>query len=158
VYKTAVANDFASYRPADAADVEACNAGTSDGPGQDLRLDFSRGYLSSRWNRIIINRIFALIQTARDNQGGWGLPDVSEDYIKGELHGQLKRSQEAWALVQPRFLHASGQLETPEQVVARVEQYYNKRNSVSTSRVLRKRVSNGVIPGHDGALTTTTET
>jgi hypothetical protein len=123
--------------------VGACNAGTGDVPGQDLRLDFSRGYFSSRWNRIIINRIFTLIKTARDSQGGWGLPDVSEDYITGELYGQLKRSQEAWALVQPRFLQASGQLEAPEQVVARVQQYYNKRASDSTSRVTRKRVSNG---------------
>lgn len=129
------------YEPATGADVQACNAGIGGGPDEDLRLDFGHGYLSSRWNRIVLDRIYTVISDAREKQNGWGLPDVSEEYVMGELYGQLKRAQQAWALVQPRFLPDTGQLETPEQVTERVETYYTKRSAETGSRVLRKRVS-----------------
>jgi hypothetical protein len=122
-------------------DVQACNIGNGGGPGVDLRLDFSRGYLTSRWNRIILERVYRVISDSRKQQNGWNLPDVSEEYIMGELYGQLKRAQEAWALVQPRFLPHCGQLESPEQVTKRVESYYSKRVTESGSRALRMRVS-----------------
>jgi hypothetical protein len=106
-----------------------------------MRLDFSRGYSTSRWNTSILQRIYNLILAARERHGGWGLPDVSDGYIMGILQGQLKRSQEAWAMVQPRFLPLAGEMEAQDQVETRVRRYCTKRMSEVSGRSLRKRVS-----------------
>jgi hypothetical protein len=90
---------------------------------------------------MILDRIYTVISDARTQQNGWGLPDVSEDYIMGELHGQLKGAQQAWALVQLRFLPDIGEMETPEQATERVETYARRRLAETGSRALRKRVS-----------------
>lgn len=136
-----MSNDFATYVPAAEEDVEDFNNGTGGGPGQDMKLDFSRGYSTSRWNNYILRQIYDLIVTSRKEQGGWGLPDVSEDYLKGELRGHLKRAQESWALVQPRFLPHSNEMETPVKVTERVEAYHRQRMATVGGRSLRKRVS-----------------
>jgi len=103
------------YTPANEEDFEACSNGKGSGPGKDMRLDFGKGYSSSRWNRLILKRIYNDIMATHNEQGGWGLPDVSEGYLMGELAGQLKRSQKAWNLVQPHFL-TENEMERPEQV------------------------------------------
>jgi hypothetical protein len=139
-FHTSVSNDFASYIPASEDDVEACEVG-KDSPGEAIQLDFSKGYSGSRWNRIILRRIYDIMLAAREKHGGWGLPDVSEGYIMAELQGQLKRSQEAWALVQPRILPKSGESETQEQVAERVRKQNEKRMTDVGGRSLRKRVS-----------------
>jgi hypothetical protein len=141
VHGTTEAKDFASYIPANEAEVELCNEGGGLGPGQDLRLDFGHGYTSSRWNRMILRRIYDEIMAVRAQHGGWGLPDVSEGYIMGELEGQLKRSQEAWAMVQPRISHETGELETPDQLATRIELYTRRRMANVGGRALRQRVS-----------------
>ena len=143
LFQITVFNDFVSYIPAEDEAVDACNAGHGNGPGEDMRLDFGHRYLNSRWNSIILRQIYNLILEARVRQGGWGLPDVSEAYIMGELQAQLKGSREAWALVQPRIDPTSGEAESPEQVGTRVESYY-KRMADTSSRSLRKRVSSQV--------------
>lgn len=141
VFQVSVSNDFSSYIPAEEEDVEAFNAGIGNGPGKDMRLDFARGYSGSRWNKQILQQIYDLIVSSRQNHGGWGLPDVSEGYLMGELQGQLKRSQESWAQVQPRFIPGRNEVETLEQVADRVESYQKKRMGCANARSLRKRVS-----------------
>src|ERR1700722_1949325 len=141
VYGTTEANDFAYYAPANKDDVGECNRGAGPGPGQDLRLDFSMGFSRSRWNRMILQKICDQTRALREEQGGWGIPDVSEAYIMGELEGQLKRSREAWALVQPRLSSESGTIETREQTASRVQSYSAKRRADVSGRSLRKAVS-----------------
>jgi hypothetical protein len=133
--------DFMLYTPANEEDVEACSDGKGSGPGQDMRLDFGKGFSSSRWNRLILQRIYNDIVAIRNEHGGWGLPDVSEGYLIGELAGQLKRSQEAWSLVQPRFLAENDAMERPDEVTKRVDTYWTKRIGDVSSRSIRKRVS-----------------
>ena len=90
---------------------------------------------------MILQRIYNDIVAIRNEHGGWGLPDVSKGYLIGELAGQLKRSQEAWSLVQPRFLAENDAMEKPEEVTKRVDTYWTKRIGDISSRSIRKRVS-----------------
>ncbi|KAJ7752231.1 hypothetical protein DFH07DRAFT_960667 [Mycena maculata] len=100
------ANGFKNYTPADSKRVEICNDG-GDGPDpSDYSLDFGDGYASSLWNKAVIGKLVKGFQRARAASGGWGLPEVSDTYLEGELYGQLKRSQQAWALWRPRLLPA----------------------------------------------------
>lgn len=141
LFKTTEANDFSSYVPAPEEEVQACNRGVRNGPGENLQLYFGSGYSKCRWNNLVLRKICDIVLASREKDGGWGVPSVSEAYIVGELQGQLKRSQEAWALVQPRFINEAAAMETPEQVVARVEGYSQKRMADVSSRSLRQRVS-----------------
>ena len=45
-------------------------------------------------------------------EGGWSLPDVSEDYVLGLLHGHLRHSHDACAMRKPRFSLTTGGVET----------------------------------------------
>ena len=133
-----MASDFSSYVPAEEEDVEAFNSGAGNGPGQNMQLDFSRGYSGSRWNKKILQRIYNLILSSRQTHGGWGLPDVSEGYLMGELRGQLKRSQESWAQVQPRLIPGRHEMESLEEVAECVEWQHKKRMDCANARSLRK--------------------
>ena len=95
-------SDFASYTPVTEDNVVACDAGLTD-PGESMQLDFSKGWEKLWWNTIVLCNLYNLINTKHTEQNGWGLLDVSEEHVIGELWGQLKHSREAWALVQPRF-------------------------------------------------------
>jgi hypothetical protein len=140
VYSVHTATDFADYAPAAQDDVIAYNEGIGDAP-KEMTLDFNEGWKKSLWNEAILNNIYELISKTRDKQGGWGLPDVSKDYLMGELWGQLSRSRDAWALVQPRFSLETGQMETDDQCRERVKAYSNKRSRTVVARSRRQRVS-----------------
>jgi len=60
----------------------------------------------------------------------WSIPDVSSEYLLALLQGQLKRSREAWRLVQSRPNIEEGQLETPEELAQRVEETTTLRLAV----------------------------
>ena len=57
-----------------------------------MQLDFSKGWEKLWWNTIVLRNLYNFINTKRTKQNGWGLPDVSEEYVMGELWGQLKHS------------------------------------------------------------------
>jgi hypothetical protein len=69
-------------------------------PDDTIQLDFSRGYEQSRWNTLVLTKHYKTLLNSRAEDGGWGLPDVTEGYLLGLLHGHLKRSREGWAKVQ----------------------------------------------------------
>jgi hypothetical protein len=112
--------------------------GNGAGPSEDVQLDFSKGYTWSRWNVTILQQIYNLILATCQKHGGWGLPNIYEGYLMGQLRGQLKRLQEPWALVQPRFLAEIGAMETSAQVAECVEAYYKKQMSDVGGRTLKK--------------------
>ena len=88
-------DDFFNYVPASNDLVAACcNSGV---PPDVFQLDFGKGWEKSIWNRTILRRIYDDILAVRETEGGWGLPDVSEDYLLGLLYMQLKRSREVWS-------------------------------------------------------------
>jgi hypothetical protein len=134
-------DDFTSYIPANEKDVELCNSGVGNGPGDsDVRLDFNKGYASSRWNKLILHRILNIV-TTRSQENGLMLPKVSEAYLMGLLEGQLKRSQGAWAQHQPRLQLETLEWESPAKREERVKDQHQRRLVEVGARALRKRVS-----------------
>jgi hypothetical protein len=139
-YNTRTADDFFDYVPASNDLVAACR--NSDGvPADVFQLDFGKGWEKSIWNRTILKRISEDILAERETDGGWRLPDISEDYLLGLLYMQLKRSREAWSRMQPRFLSDSSRGETAQEAAERVIRKTNQRYQANSSRSRRQRVS-----------------
>jgi hypothetical protein len=109
-------------------------------PDDTIQLDFSRGYEQSRWNTSVLNIHCQTILNSRTEEGGWGLPDVSEGYLLGLLQGHLKRSREGWAKAQSRFCQATGRVETGEETCRRLAQENEIRYAAVASRSRRQAV------------------
>jgi hypothetical protein len=77
----------------------------------------------------------------RETEGGWGLPDVSEDYLLGLLYMQLKRSREVWSRMHPRLLSDGSRGETTQEAAERVIGQTDQRYQANSSRSRRQRVS-----------------
>ncbi|KAG6905441.1 hypothetical protein DXG01_002696, partial [Tephrocybe rancida] len=136
-YETTVMSDFITYEPAPEDEVAEVNRGVS--APQGWQLDFSKNWEKSRWNELILDKLYHLVLSTRDLHGGWSVPDVSEGYLKGLLRGQLKRAREVWAEVQPRFSMETGGLEEADEVESRVKQAYAFRQAKTSSRARRLR-------------------
>ena len=134
-YERATAELFEDYIPAQVARVNAVRDG-GDLPSDVLDLDFSPGYEKSRWNRLVLGRLYQQLIQSRADEGGWGLVDVSEEYVMGLLAGQLKRSRDAWAVHQPKFSQTTGRFENSAEATRRAEE---SRESVHSGKVLRSR-------------------
>ena len=134
------AADFVQYTPAAADRVHVVNGGGRfpDGVNQ---LDFGKGFERSRWNEIILSNICTKILEARQEENGWGLPDVSDNYLLGMLQGHLKRSRGVWAKAQCKFLSALGRVETEEEAQERLAQSEASRYASILSRSHRSHVS-----------------
>jgi hypothetical protein len=139
-YNTRTADDFFDYIPASNDLVAACRDSSSV-PSDVFQLDFGKGWEKSIWNRTILRRISSDILTERETDGGWGLPDVSGEYLLGLLYLQLKRSCEAWSRMQPRFLSDNSRNETAQEAAERVIGQIDQRYQANSSRSRRKRVS-----------------
>lgn len=139
-YNTRTADDFFDYIPASNDLVAACR-NSSSVPSDVFQLDFGKGWEKSIWNRTILRRISNDILTECETDGGWGLPDVSEDYLLGLLYLQLKRSREAWSRMQPRLLSDNSRGETAQEAAERVIGQTNQRYQTNSYRSRRKRVS-----------------
>lgn len=110
------------------------------GPGDTWILDFNKGWDRSRWNKLILRRMYEQI-LLKSREDGWSVPNVSQDYLMGELYGQVKRAREAWSHVQPRYQSSTGGMETAEEVMKRVETMNGQRLGSAGSRARRERVS-----------------
>lgn len=104
------------YTPAANNAVIACDGGT-DVPEGIWQLDFGKGWEKSRWNWTILRWMVDDLLEMCQQEGGWNTPDVSEDYLLGLFHGQLKCSHEAWIQVQPRFSMENRREETEEEAM-----------------------------------------
>lgn len=103
-------------------------------------LDFNKGWERSRWNKLVLRRIYEQV-LLRSREDGWSVPNVSEEYLVGELYGQLKRAREAWSQAQPRYQSGTGRLETAEEVMERIEATNTQQLGSVGSRARRERVS-----------------
>lgn len=81
--------DFAQYHPAPAAVVEAFETGMQ-GPDESNTLDFNKGFEKSRWNKVILHRLYNRLLVDRETDGTWNVPDVPEEYLIALLNGLLK--------------------------------------------------------------------
>lgn len=132
--------DFGQYDPASEEQVKAFETG-QNGPNESNTLDFSTGFEKSRWNKVILKRLIENVLEDRENDGSWNIPDVSNDYLLALFYGQLKRSREAWRLVQKRPLIDEGRMETTAELTQRIEDYSSQRLALVGSRARRDRVS-----------------
>ncbi|KAJ7435677.1 hypothetical protein B0H11DRAFT_2295394 [Mycena galericulata] len=134
-----IANDFKSYQPIPLERVEACNNGEGGPEPGEYTLDFSEGYLTSLWNKKVINKLTQSFLAAHTTSShGWGLPQVTTEYVQGEFYGQLKRSQQAWAQWRPRYIFNLNRMETEAEVRARVEAYQGDRQERVNTRSSKK--------------------
>ncbi|RDB18866.1 hypothetical protein Hypma_014530 [Hypsizygus marmoreus] len=109
-----------------------------EGPGDSGKLDFNKGWENSRWNKTVLRKVYDKIIAACRIDGGWNLPDVSEEYVMGELWGHLKQGREAWSKVQSRYLFATKKLETPQEVMLQVGTSTTMKMKSAASRARRE--------------------
>ncbi|KAJ7135179.1 hypothetical protein C8R43DRAFT_1132729 [Mycena crocata] len=139
-FQRVTAAEFSDYQPVSVDKVIACNAGEVGPDEADLTLDFSEGFMSSLWNKELLQRLTSSFLEARSRgPNKYGLPDVSAEYVMGEYYGHLKRSQETWALWQPCYNKLTGTCETANEVKIRVEAYLKKRQLSVNGRGARQR-------------------
>jgi hypothetical protein len=76
-------------------------------------------------------------------EGGWNLPDVSENYVLGLLRGHLKRSHDIWAVRKPRISSTPGgfKFETDIEAGQRAAEAAASRSSDTVCRSRRASVS-----------------
>ncbi|KAJ7826002.1 hypothetical protein B0H14DRAFT_2596201 [Mycena olivaceomarginata] len=68
-----------------------------EGPSEDeFTLDFGQGFITSLWNKTSTQRLAKIFLEKRAAGLGGSLANVMEEYVKGELYGQLQRSQQEW--------------------------------------------------------------
>lgn len=139
IYDIGTISDFSFYKPVPEDAVGDCETEIG-GPGDSWNLDFNKGWERSRWNKLVLHRIYEQI-LLKSREDEWNVPNVSEEYLMGELYGQVKRAREAWSHVQPRFQPSTGRLETAEEVMERVEATNTQRLGSAGSRARRERVS-----------------
>ncbi|KAJ7018624.1 hypothetical protein C8F04DRAFT_1198759, partial [Mycena alexandri] len=128
-FETSCADDFQGYEPISQDRVEACRTGGAGPALGEYTLDFGEGYQTSLWNKKIIARIGLFPRRREASGNGWGLPPVSRVYVEEQFAGQLKRSQQAWALWQPRFMQTELRYETSAEATARAQAYVAHRMS-----------------------------
>ncbi|KAG6864184.1 hypothetical protein C0991_011759, partial [Blastosporella zonata] len=136
-YNIRKADDFSQYTPAASDQVSLVNNGANL-PDDVIELDFARGYEKSRWNNLILRKHYQDFIGIREEDGGWGLLDVSEGYLLGLFHGQLKRSRDGWAKSQPRFSQTTGILETAREAQGRAAEQTASHLESVTSRSRRR--------------------
>lgn len=135
---------FVTYEPASRSQVADCNEGFPGPAADDYTLDFLPGYQTSLWNEQVIDKMAVTFQeTRRESNDGWGLPDVSDEYVLAQFFGNLKRSQEAWAQWAPRLKlnNNTWEMETTSQVEDRVDGYHTTRRANVRVNTAKTRVS-----------------
>ncbi|KAJ7080657.1 hypothetical protein B0H15DRAFT_804046 [Mycena belliarum] len=140
-YQVKSIEEFSSYISADSGKVARCNSGECPPAPDDWDLDFGPGFKSSLWNRRVMGNLLAAIKAARAQQAGWGVPDVTDEYITAQLYDRLNHSQQAWKKWQPRLIEATLAAETEEQIFERVDAARaktQKRGTKNTSKSTMK--------------------
>jgi hypothetical protein len=88
--------DFQHYVLVEANTVDCCNKGY-EGPSKDeFTLNFSQGFMTSLWNKTIIQKLCKIFLEKRVAGLGWNLANMMEEYVEGKLYEQLQRSQQEW--------------------------------------------------------------
>lgn len=93
----------------------------------DVLLDYSDKWRQSPWNQHIISSLAAvLIESGRSAE----LPSVSVEYLEASLVRSMETVKSYWNGTKPR-VNRQGQLETPEDVEARLVQSAAERENRS---------------------------
>ncbi|KAJ7122129.1 hypothetical protein C8R44DRAFT_735847 [Mycena epipterygia] len=133
-------DQFSGYEPASLTQVEHCNEGLESPDEEEYTLDFSSSFMSSLWNKEILERLTSGFMDAIEaDPNHFGLPQISREYVLAEFYGKLKRAQEWWARWQPRYSVAGATQETDEEVRARVENWVNNRQKSINARSAKQR-------------------
>lgn len=125
--------DFSKYNPATSIAVQEFEDGLG-GSGVTNVLDFGKGYEKSRWNKTILTKLCHDLLVEHESDGTWNVPDISNDYLMALFYGQLKKSREAWSLVQLHPNIEAGHMETIEEVSRHIEEYTEDRLTAVGSR------------------------
>ncbi|KAJ6459694.1 hypothetical protein DFH09DRAFT_1348902 [Mycena vulgaris] len=111
--------DFSLYNPADESKVAACEDDFIDPPPNLFQWDFSPGYLDSRWNQKMIEKIVDAVLEDEGEDGDIPRGGVEHDYLEELMEEKLARYRGAWKGFQPRFDEDLGRMETNREANAR---------------------------------------
>ncbi|PBK62175.1 hypothetical protein ARMSODRAFT_980951 [Armillaria solidipes] len=137
-YKMSSIEEFIVYKAQEQQIVLAFKDKQGPGPtNDDLILDFSHGFASSKWNRAIFSIMIPMIQGELKKEPA--LPAVDSDYIVETLLGLLRRSRVKWAEALPRYKTGTTQLETGEEVVQRMAETGEHVHKVAASQASKVR-------------------
>ncbi|KIK54517.1 hypothetical protein GYMLUDRAFT_63120 [Collybiopsis luxurians FD-317 M1] len=128
LYGVTCANDFMQYESADPLRVSLFEDGHGEGPDKEMQLALEKGYVNSRWNRVLTSQISRTILQTRDvDSQKWNLPDVTEKYILSLVQNQFKEAQRAYLHAEQKLLEEDGQprRESWEEVKDRIHEYYH---------------------------------
>ena len=111
--------EFVAYEPVNESIVVELRNGTGDGPDEEqFTLDFSAGYGSSKWNRIILAKMTNVVQDELLKEGH--LVDVDKAYVEETLRNLLSAARQKWTEAIPRLKKDMLEFETESEVVDRV--------------------------------------
>ncbi|SJL14550.1 uncharacterized protein ARMOST_18013 [Armillaria ostoyae] len=133
LYKVDSIEEFIVYEAQEQQTVLAFKDKQGPGPTKDdLILDFSHGFASSKWNRAVFMIMIPMIQEELKKEPA--LSAVDDGYIEETLLGLLRRSRAKWAEALPRYKAGTTQLETEEEVVQRVAETGDHVHKAAASR------------------------
>ncbi|KAJ7757849.1 hypothetical protein B0H14DRAFT_2634852 [Mycena olivaceomarginata] len=128
---------FMSCAPVSAEEME-----TSVVPGEnDWRWDFSNGYMSSRWNLTLRNRLVALTLEAQMPEMA---ASVDREWLDGQLKTKLQDIKGMWGRLRPKAKTGGG-VETTAEAAFRTTAYPDAAQTKKKSNSARDRKYQGRI-------------
>ncbi|KAJ7711644.1 hypothetical protein B0H16DRAFT_1744989 [Mycena metata] len=133
------AADFILYNPADGTKVAACETELIDPPRALYQWDFSTGYLDSRWNQKMIEKIVDAVLKDEGEDGDIPRGGVGRDYLEELMQQKLARYQGAWKGFQPRFDADLGRIETNQEANTRGARAFEQHQLATRSNSSKHR-------------------
>ncbi|KAJ7759955.1 hypothetical protein B0H16DRAFT_1720176 [Mycena metata] len=133
------AADFILYNPADGTRVAACETELIDPPCALYQWDFSTGYLDSRWNQKMIEKIVDAVLKDEGEDGDIPRAGVGRAYLEELMQQKLARYQGAWKGFQPRFDADLGRIETNQEANARGARAFEQHQLATRSNFSKHR-------------------
>ncbi|KAJ6559596.1 hypothetical protein B0H19DRAFT_1069339 [Mycena capillaripes] len=124
------AEQFVFKAVASDEEVQGCEDGYLEPDPDDYRFHFGPGYLNTRWNLLILNKIVDATMIE-----GQHLTPVPREWLLQQLTGQMKRAREAWARPHPRGN------ETAAEGIARANRYCEERAENTRGNSAKSRAS-----------------
>ncbi|KAJ7604972.1 hypothetical protein FB45DRAFT_1042883 [Roridomyces roridus] len=113
VFNVRQISDFGVHVPATPEQVEACEQDLLHDPPADLyQFDFGPGYLKSRWNDLMMQKIVNEILHEEGEDGPIIQAQVHRDVLELKLSEHLAKYRAEWKKWQPQYLEDQNRMET----------------------------------------------
>ncbi|KAK6988359.1 hypothetical protein R3P38DRAFT_3291134 [Favolaschia claudopus] len=113
------------HTPAPEALVSATEAGV-DPPADLFQWDYSSGYLTSRFNRLMIEKIVDKVLEDEEDAEVFASVGADREFLTNAMKDKLKDWRGGWNKFQPKYQPAAGRIETKAEAHARALQKLNQ--------------------------------